>query len=91
MAALLVLGQLLSSPIFVRATATTLTGPCINISAKAEAAAHTSSAIPRYPNLFAAAAENSAESVCLLLRQGADINARNKYAVFVDKSNSWNM
>lgn len=88
-AALLFLGQLLSSPIFVRATAANLIGPCINISAKAEA--HTSPALPRYSNLFAAAAENHVESVCLLLQKGADINARNKYAVFVDESNSWRM
>ena len=82
----LVLSQILSLPIFVRASATNLTGPCINISIKAEA--HTSPVIPRYSNLFVAAAENSVESVCLLLQKGADINARNKYAIFFENFNS---
>jgi hypothetical protein len=69
---------LLLSPSIVHALArpTNLVDPCINISA--EAAAMPSPPVPRYSNLFSAAAENSVESVCLLLEKGADINARNK-------------
>jgi hypothetical protein len=89
LASFLVLSQLMSSPIFVRASVTNLTGPCINISAKVEA--HTSTVTPRYSNLFVAAVENCVESICLLLQKGADINARNKYAIFFENFNRWRM
>jgi hypothetical protein len=72
-----VLILLLLSPAIERAQArpSNLVDPCINISA--QAAAMPSPPVPRYSNLFLAAAENSVESVCLLLQKGADINARN--------------
>jgi hypothetical protein len=73
-----VLILLLLSPAIVHAQArpSNLVDPCINISA--QSAALPSPPVPRYSNLFSAAAENSVESVCLLLEKGADINARNK-------------
>jgi hypothetical protein len=53
-----------------------LTGDCVAMASKFLALS--TPALPRHANLHLAAAENCAESACLLLMQGADINARNK-------------
>jgi hypothetical protein len=53
-----------------------LTGACVAIASKTSTMSVP--AVPRYTSLHLAAAENCIESACILLTQGADINARNK-------------
>jgi ankyrin repeat protein len=40
---------------------------------------------PKHASLLHAASDNSIESVCLLLQQGADINGRNKYVIHFER------